>query len=97
MVIGASMLAGLPTPQGAVAAGRWTNCGEFGLQGDVLVHRVKCSKGRKLVKAVFIRSQSQGPHVDVSGFSCTGKSSRGDLVVKCSKGGKRVHWRGAIS
>jgi hypothetical protein len=77
--------------------GYWTNCGVFELQGDVLVHRVACSKGRSLVKTVFIRSQSQGPNVEVSGFSCTGKTGSGGLIVNCSKGGKRVHWKGAIS
>jgi hypothetical protein len=81
----------------ANASGRWTNCGVFGIEGDLLVHHVTCGKGRGLVKIFLIRAQSEGPHVAVSGFSCNGKISGREMIVNCSKGSKRVHWRGAIS
>jgi hypothetical protein len=97
IIFGTILLAGVPGPQGAVAAGRWTDCGKFGLQGDVLVHQVACSKGRRLVKAFLVRSQTQGSQLDVFGFSCSGRLGGSEFIINCSKGSQRVHWRGAIS
>lgn len=91
--LGASIVA---TP-GAVTTPYWSNCGVYGLSGDLLVHEVSCAKGTKVVGGFLAKAQKKGANAVVHGFTCHGKTPGNQMAVTCRKGVKRVHWRGTIS
>lgn len=57
------------------------------VSGDLLVYRVSCAKGRKVMRRVFVKAQTaQGPVVRSYGFKCR----QIDYGVGCRRGSKQV-------
>jgi hypothetical protein len=60
------------------------------LGGDMLTHRVSCSKGRKVIRKVFVKSQTaQSPHIHVLGYTC-GLHPYAKRAITCHKGSRRI-------
>lgn len=95
--LAAALVAATLALSGSATAVSYTNCGPYGIKGDVLAHNVGCSKAQAIVKGFLVKAQAEGADAVVKGFSCHGETPGREMLVKCRKGESRVRWQGAIS
>jgi hypothetical protein len=60
------------------------------VSGDMLSHRVKCAKARKVIRKVLVKSQTtQTPRVDAFGYTCSLHPYKA-RPISCRKGPHRI-------
>jgi hypothetical protein len=70
----------------------WRHCAPVRevVKGDMLTHRVGCTKGRKVIRKVLRKSQTaQSAHIHVLGYTC-GLRPYATRPISCRKGGQRI-------
>lgn len=78
----------------------WQDCGDYGLDGRVTSHGVRCGKARRVISTFFTEAQEEGADIHVKGFRCHGRvTDSGEFNVKCERnaGRDRVRFKGALS
>jgi hypothetical protein len=70
----------------------WRHCAPVRavVSGDMLTHKVNCSRGRRVIRKVLAKSQTaQSPHIHVLGYTC-GLRPYASRPITCHKGMHRI-------